>query len=242
MQQRYYDPQVGRFLSVDPAASEFNRYDYAADNPYRFTDPDGRHNAPCHSVVCGHPSITRADLGLPTATNLGGGGGGTSGRPSANMPPGGYLPGAAPIGSTTGPAPSAVELAGQAAAATDIGAHAGKKFANLMEDAGKGLPTTRDFVTIGKFAAGVARTAQVVSVGVDLNDVTRGETSGDRAHGAVGLVVTGISLVQPEVGVAYGVMDLMARQATYDDFAEGTHAQGWQAVGLEAVDLLFSGN
>jgi RHS repeat-associated protein len=48
MQQRYYDPQVGRFLSVDPMASDmnngwnFNRYDYAADNPYRFTDPDGR--------------------------------------------------------------------------------------------------------------------------------------------------------------------------------------------------------
>lgn len=42
MQQRYYDPQVGRFLSVDPAASEFNQYSYAGNNPYRFTDPDGR--------------------------------------------------------------------------------------------------------------------------------------------------------------------------------------------------------
>jgi RHS repeat-associated protein len=48
MQQRYYDPQIGRFLSVDPMgvdtskAFNFNRYDYAADNPYKFTDPDGR--------------------------------------------------------------------------------------------------------------------------------------------------------------------------------------------------------
>lgn len=46
MQQRYYDPQIGRFLSVDPIAASgprnFNRYSYAADNPYRFTDPDGR--------------------------------------------------------------------------------------------------------------------------------------------------------------------------------------------------------
>lgn len=48
MQQRYYDPQVGRFLSVDPVTAYsnpvgmFNRYKYAANNPYRFVDPDGR--------------------------------------------------------------------------------------------------------------------------------------------------------------------------------------------------------
>ncbi|MFA6985397.1 MAG: Ig-like domain-containing protein [Arenimonas sp.] len=48
MQQRYYDPQVGRFLSVDPVSTDaeagenFNRYWYANNNPYRFTDPDGR--------------------------------------------------------------------------------------------------------------------------------------------------------------------------------------------------------
>ncbi|HCH0556767.1 TPA: hypothetical protein NKO30_006903 [Pseudomonas aeruginosa] len=48
MQQRYYDPVIGRFLSVDPIAAysnrgiSFNRYWYANDNPYRFTDPDGR--------------------------------------------------------------------------------------------------------------------------------------------------------------------------------------------------------
>ncbi|MGH8032001.1 MAG: RHS repeat-associated core domain-containing protein [Luteimonas sp.] len=40
--QRYYDPQIGRFDSRDPAESEFNRYNYASNNPYRFTDPDGR--------------------------------------------------------------------------------------------------------------------------------------------------------------------------------------------------------
>jgi RHS repeat-associated protein len=48
MQQRYYDPVVGRFLSRDPvgvsAASggNFNRYWYANNNPYTYTDPDGR--------------------------------------------------------------------------------------------------------------------------------------------------------------------------------------------------------
>ena len=48
MQQRYYDPQCGCFLSVDPVTAyekpmtNFNRYAYANNNPYRFTDPDGR--------------------------------------------------------------------------------------------------------------------------------------------------------------------------------------------------------
>lgn len=48
MQARYYDPSVGRFLAVDPVAPYnkpmeiFNRYRYAANNPYKFIDPDGR--------------------------------------------------------------------------------------------------------------------------------------------------------------------------------------------------------
>lgn len=48
MQQRYYDPVIGRFLSLDPvgvdlnSGGNFNRYWYANNNPYRFVDPDGR--------------------------------------------------------------------------------------------------------------------------------------------------------------------------------------------------------
>ncbi|MBN6149308.1 wall-associated protein [Xanthomonas sp. AmX2] len=49
MQQRYYDAICGCFLSVDPVTAygsgdwrQFNRYAYAYNNPYRFTDPDGR--------------------------------------------------------------------------------------------------------------------------------------------------------------------------------------------------------
>jgi hypothetical protein len=39
---------IGRFLSLDPAAFDptkpmtFNRYAYAANNPYRYKDPDGK--------------------------------------------------------------------------------------------------------------------------------------------------------------------------------------------------------
>jgi RHS repeat-associated protein len=45
--QRYYDPSIGRFLSVDPVGplsnpiNHFGRYHYANNNPYKYTDPDG---------------------------------------------------------------------------------------------------------------------------------------------------------------------------------------------------------
>ena len=46
MQQRYYEPDLARFLSVDPIeagedGSDFNRYAYAYGDPYGFSDPDG---------------------------------------------------------------------------------------------------------------------------------------------------------------------------------------------------------
>ena len=52
MQQRYYDPVAGRFLSLDQVLTDtatggsFNRYDYAANNPYKFVDPDGQAPSP----------------------------------------------------------------------------------------------------------------------------------------------------------------------------------------------------
>ncbi|RDV25095.1 RHS repeat-associated core domain-containing protein [Alteromonas aestuariivivens] len=46
MQARYYDPVIGRFYSNDPIGfrdvHSFNRYAYANNNPYRYTDPTGR--------------------------------------------------------------------------------------------------------------------------------------------------------------------------------------------------------
>ncbi|WP_176714602.1 RHS repeat-associated core domain-containing protein [Alishewanella sp. HH-ZS] len=52
MQQRYYDPLIGRFYSNDPVdflghmqrgnpTMGFNRYTYANNNPYKYVDPDG---------------------------------------------------------------------------------------------------------------------------------------------------------------------------------------------------------
>ena len=46
MQARYYDPVIGRFYSNDPlgyrGVHSFNRYAYANNNPYKYTDPDGK--------------------------------------------------------------------------------------------------------------------------------------------------------------------------------------------------------
>jgi uncharacterized protein RhaS with RHS repeats len=51
MQARYYDPLIGRFYSNDPVDAAtfishgnvrgFNRYAYANNNPYKYTDPTG---------------------------------------------------------------------------------------------------------------------------------------------------------------------------------------------------------
>ena len=69
MQQGYYDPVVGRFLSVDPdpvsteTAWNFNRYGYANNNPYTFVDPDGRAAVlacltPMGAPACGQAAAT----------------------------------------------------------------------------------------------------------------------------------------------------------------------------------------
>jgi RHS repeat-associated protein len=81
MQQRYYDPDVGRFLSADPVGSmlgdafNFNRYAYANNSPAMLVDPTGMHTASegdmdlCSSVYpCGTMVFGNGD------------GGGSSGR------------------------------------------------------------------------------------------------------------------------------------------------------------------
>ena len=64
-QQRYYDPMPGRFHGVDPMAVDttsafnFNRYAYANNSPYKFTDPDGTESAcSATNIGCGLTPIT----------------------------------------------------------------------------------------------------------------------------------------------------------------------------------------
>lgn len=76
MQQRYYDPTIGRFLSVDPVTamsdpvSFFNRYKYAANNPYKFTDPDGRCEKVTGSNICGGGGVAKAMLATSVRSPL----------------------------------------------------------------------------------------------------------------------------------------------------------------------------
>jgi RHS repeat-associated protein len=86
MQARYYDPGRGGFLSVDPVTPSpgnlfnFNRYDYANDNPYRFTDPDGRStcaNSKCTmSTIDSNPGVPK---GYSPSVN------GNQGLPAGNV-------------------------------------------------------------------------------------------------------------------------------------------------------------
>lgn len=76
MVQRFYDPALGRFLSVDPVGplenpiNHFGRYHYANNNPYRYTDPDGRYaceggKAACAAVAKQVGNIAKAAEALP---------------------------------------------------------------------------------------------------------------------------------------------------------------------------------
>ncbi|MFT6690727.1 MAG: hypothetical protein ACJAXH_001241 [Colwellia sp.] len=74
MQARYYDPVIGRFYSNDPVGytaknpvMSFNRYMYANNNPYKFTDPDGKF-ADC--FLCKNPQYPTN--GKPIRRSVGG--------------------------------------------------------------------------------------------------------------------------------------------------------------------------
>jgi len=88
MQARYYDPNIGRFLSIDPVTFVssgnpiyFNRYAYTGNDPINFIDPLGqsrlRPNLPPHMRNTPRQSRFRGDNLGPVFT-----------PPSASAPPG----------------------------------------------------------------------------------------------------------------------------------------------------------
>jgi RHS repeat-associated protein len=76
---RYYDPVIGRFISVDPADANpsnpqsWNRYVYSLNNPYRYVDPDGKLVWDVIDIACFGYSVYRFadDPSWSTALDLG---------------------------------------------------------------------------------------------------------------------------------------------------------------------------
>jgi RHS repeat-associated protein len=71
MRARYYNPALGRFMSIDPVAfssenpGSFNRYAYANNNPLLYVDPDGR-----ESVVFSIKGTVSPGFGISAGTGV----------------------------------------------------------------------------------------------------------------------------------------------------------------------------
>jgi RHS repeat-associated protein len=77
---RYYDPSIGRFISVDPLAEEntaWSPYSYSKNNPLNRIDPDGRNdflarlavyfNAESHKTVNDYNNFASSRVVIPQA-------------------------------------------------------------------------------------------------------------------------------------------------------------------------------
>lgn len=161
--QRYYDPELGKMLSVDPVTAyssgdmrHFNPYAYANNNPYRFTDPDGR--IPLETiwdaanVVMGaqsaYSNFSQGNIGAGIVDSLG-----VVVDAAATVVP--YVPGGAG---------AAIKLSRGADAAVDAARGAGNAADGargadfVVTPAGTAVPTSQSRMTDGFEAAGMQGT------------------------------------------------------------------------------------
>jgi RHS repeat-associated protein len=164
MQARLYDPLVGRFLSTDPIAFNasspftFNRYAYANNNPYRYTDPTGQ-CLQCFAAVAGALIAGAVNVGVQMATNEPGVGinWASAGR-SAVV---GAIAGATGVGVV-----AAIESAtGRAVATTALGGVFGGT-SKAVENVATGKPAGEGVATAVAIGAVVAVAGQVVAANV----------------------------------------------------------------------------
>ena len=75
MRARYYNPHLGRFLTVDPvggkvgSSQSWNRYSYVLNNPLKFVDPDGENPL---AAVAALITTVRVSAGATTGAITGG--------------------------------------------------------------------------------------------------------------------------------------------------------------------------
>ncbi len=216
--QRYYDPGIGRFLSVDPVTadgntgSNFNRYKYAANNPYRFIDPDGRleneeyKKANDEDTQKKNPmqsgSMTDKHLGLNSSIKTDGGitGGGVLDKNGASNIAGG-----------TASSVQGVTLGVSKLVPTEIP---------------EGLDAFTKLTRVARYASGI-------NTALSLNEAVTGDTVADRWHGRLNLGLAAITLPVPEAIPfvrAFGFIDSAVQ--LHENYDRQTHeiTSGWTAI------------
>lgn len=212
MQQRYYDPVIGRFYSNDPVdmlghmqkgnpTMGFNRYAYANNNPYKYVDPDGQLAVQLFALIAG---------GII--------GGAAEYMSNPNAPMGDILI-AAGAGAASGLATSipgmGLGMTMLAGAGANGAAEAGKQLATTGIDK-KGAVKIATAVATGAVGGAVGKAlggaAQIISgaKGLPNNTMTQAannmtESSSQRVLAGSAALATGVNTMkEAAVGAAYG--------------------------------------
>jgi RHS repeat-associated protein len=240
MQQRYYDPMLGRFLSVDPVTAtsvggNFNRYWYGNDNPYKFKDPDGRLGCASSHIEakCASDGFASTSFRSPIDTgrmvpnrSTTSGSSRSSSAPSA---------GAQNKNSTTrlnqyGLEPGdATTIAGGTLTAEDMAAQFLKWLPKSM-----GVADLPDGKAMLKAGGRLGAAVSGVNIALSANEAFNGESSADRWHGRINLALAAApAIVGPEVIVVtrpYGWLDSAVQFREYVDPLTGERSTGWSAL------------
>ena len=204
MQQRYYDPAIGRFLSTDPVTalsnptSLFNRYRYAANNPYRFTDPDGRMDRETRKELAAVRAAARTE-GFSAAAD-----------------------GASLAGLAMGVGEVVVQKEANAWAAT-AGKGSGPAAAGAMANAA-------DLAKVGRALAQGGAAVAIVTGGIE---AASADNAADMAHGVATLAL-GIgsvsTLIPAPVTLAAGALDMAVQHTEFTSPGTGETSSGWSGL------------
>jgi RHS repeat-associated protein len=225
MQQRYYDPRVARFWSVDPVTvssvgGNFNRYWYGNNNPYRFTDPDGRQVSDSARATCDIECKRREQERRRRERDSPFTGGGMQLR-------------SADAQNVAGATISAAGTSATLMEGTVMVVQGGTK-------AAEGAQTLEAANVLAK-AKLIGRSAGAIGGILGLHEALTGDTPADRAHGALNVALTAAGAIACNaacgVGLAiYGAADAAVQFKTYTDPQTGEVTTGWTALWRDIRD------